>query len=111
MEIKITNFEKHLPKNPVQPGDRPPSKKGTFGFTATMDDSGRNVVIEINKCQYFDNGKSRWITYPEKRKPGSTAHDKWEHEYFYAGIIEPNDDAKTAILGALSDYLAQEQPF
>ena len=106
MEIEIKNFTTHTPRDPSKPG----AKKGTFGFTfKTLDDStGENILIEINQCQYFDNGKSKWISYPEKRRPDVNQPGRWEHEFFYAGILEPNDKAKAAILAALQEYLAHQ---
>jgi len=105
MDIVIKNFATHTPKDPSKPG----AKKGTFGFEVELrdDTTGDRVLVEINQCQYFDNGKSKWMGFPEKREPSAYDAGKWEHKFFYGGIKEP-ESVKASIMKALAEYLATE---
>jgi hypothetical protein len=89
--------------------------KGRFSFKFSLNELGtdnkstREVTGEVNGCSLFDNGKNKWIVYPDK-KIKSEATGNWEHAYTIFQFLEPKEAISAELLKYLNDYTTQNAP-
>jgi flavodoxin len=97
MKLKITDYKTSTYESKAF--------KGTFSCLFSLQDKETDMEFsfEVRNLVHFDNGKSKWVGYPQKNKKDTQG--KWVLDYYYFSVLAHRDEFSSQIIKAVEEFI------